>query len=39
MAHGRIVADIPRDRFSREVIMTAAAGTQPGAESEGKASA
>jgi ABC-type sugar transport system ATPase subunit len=39
MAHGRIVADIPRDRFSKEVIMTAAAGTQPGAESEGKASA
>ncbi|MDH6137536.1 ribose transport system ATP-binding protein [Kitasatospora sp. MAA4] len=28
MAHGRIVADIPRDRFSKELIMTAAAGTE-----------
>jgi len=28
MAHGRIVADIPRERFSKELIMTAAAGTQ-----------
>jgi ABC-type sugar transport system ATPase subunit len=33
MAHGRIVADIPREKFSKEAIMTAAAGTQ------GKASA
>jgi ABC-type sugar transport system ATPase subunit len=28
MAQGRIVADIPRERFSKELIMTAAAGTQ-----------
>ncbi|MFD0330700.1 ATP-binding cassette domain-containing protein [Streptacidiphilus monticola] len=28
MAHGRIVADLPRERFSKELIMTAAAGTQ-----------
>jgi ABC-type sugar transport system ATPase subunit len=39
MAHGRIVADIARDRFSKEVIMTAAAGTQAGPAGEGKASA
>jgi ABC-type sugar transport system ATPase subunit len=41
MAHGRVVADIPRDRFSKEVIMTAAAGTQPGrgADSQRKWSA
>ncbi|GAB2713011.1 substrate-binding domain-containing protein [Kitasatospora kifunensis] len=32
MAHGRIVADIPRDRFSKERIMTAAAGTPAGTE-------
>ena len=32
MAHGRIVADIPRERFSKELIMTAAAGTQAGTE-------
>ncbi len=32
MAHGRIVADIRRDRFSKELIMTAAAGTQAGTE-------
>ncbi|MEY9965360.1 ribose transport system ATP-binding protein [Streptacidiphilus sp. MAP12-16] len=30
MAHGRVVADIPRERFSKELIMTAAAGTQVG---------
>jgi ribose transport system ATP-binding protein len=29
MAHGRIVADIPREQFGKERIMTAAAGTQP----------
>lgn len=38
MAHGRIVADIPREKFSKEAIMTAAAGTQsqakPGATTE-----
>jgi ABC-type sugar transport system ATPase subunit len=28
MARGRVVADIPRERFGKEVIMTAAAGTQ-----------
>ena len=41
MAHGRAVADIPRDRFGKEVIMTAAAGTQPApdAEPQRKASA
>jgi ribose transport system ATP-binding protein len=41
MAHGRIVADIPRDRFGKEVIMTAAAGTQtvPDAGHQGKARA
>ncbi len=32
MAHGRVVAEIPRDRFSKELIMTAAAGTQAGTE-------
>jgi ABC-type sugar transport system ATPase subunit len=37
MAHGSIVADLPRDRFGKEVIMTAAAGT-PGAATQGKAS-
>jgi ABC-type sugar transport system ATPase subunit len=30
MAHGRIVADLPRDRFGKEVIMTAAAGSGSG---------
>ncbi|MCL2551095.1 MAG: sugar ABC transporter ATP-binding protein [Actinomycetia bacterium] len=39
MAHGRVVADIPRDRFSKETIMTAAAGTNAGASTQGKASA
>jgi ABC-type sugar transport system ATPase subunit len=41
MAHGRLVTDISRDRFGKEVIMTAAAGTQAGpvAESPRKASA
>lgn len=39
MAHGRVVADISRDRFSKEAIMTAAAGTQSGTDSRGKASA
>jgi ABC-type sugar transport system ATPase subunit len=36
MARGRIVADIPRERFGKEVIMTAAAGTQaaPGGGTE-----
>jgi len=29
MAHGRVVADLPRESFSKERIMTAAAGTQP----------
>ncbi|MFH7340552.1 sugar ABC transporter ATP-binding protein [Streptomyces sp. KHY 26] len=38
MARGRIVADLPRDRFGKEVIMTAAAGTQPAAAPQGKAS-
>jgi ribose transport system ATP-binding protein len=40
MAHGRVVADIPRGKFGKEVIMTAAAGTQtgPGAGHQGKAS-
>jgi ribose transport system ATP-binding protein len=41
MARGRVVADLPRDRFGKEVIMTAAAGSQagPDAEPERKASA
>jgi ABC-type sugar transport system ATPase subunit len=41
MAHGRIVADIPREKFGKELIMTAAAGTQPGPAvvPQGKASA
>ncbi|MFJ9615342.1 sugar ABC transporter ATP-binding protein [Streptomyces noursei] len=42
MAHGRVVADIPRARFGKEAIMTAAAGTQSGphaAGTQGKASA
>ncbi len=41
MARGRAVADIPRDRFGKEVIMTAAAGTRlgPAAGPERKASA
>ena len=34
MAHGRLVADIARDRFGKEVIMTAAAGTQAGPVAE-----
>ncbi|MEU0858504.1 sugar ABC transporter ATP-binding protein [Streptomyces griseofuscus] len=38
MAHGRIVADLPRDRFGKEVIMTAAAGTQSAAAPQRKAS-
>jgi ribose transport system ATP-binding protein len=29
MSRGQVVANIPRDRFSKELIMTAAAGTQP----------
>jgi ribose transport system ATP-binding protein len=40
MAHGRAVADIPRERFGKETIMTAAAGTQaPAAGLQRKASA
>jgi ABC-type sugar transport system ATPase subunit len=41
MSHGRAVADIPRDKFGKEVIMTAAAGTQtvPVRGHQGKASA
>jgi ABC-type sugar transport system ATPase subunit len=41
MSHGRIVADIPREKFGKEAIMTAAAGTQTGqgAGSQGRASA
>ncbi|WP_377272942.1 sugar ABC transporter ATP-binding protein [Peterkaempfera sp. SMS 1(5)a] len=39
MAHGRVVADIPRDRFSKEAIMTAAAGTPTGAATQGRAGA
>ncbi|MBY8881311.1 sugar ABC transporter ATP-binding protein [Streptomyces sp. PLK6-54] len=39
MAHGRVVADIPRERFGKEVIMTAAAGSTTGALTQGKASA
>ena len=39
MAHGRVVADLPRDRFSKETVMTAAAGSGAGAYTEGKASA
>ncbi|MDI5973350.1 sugar ABC transporter ATP-binding protein [Streptomyces sp. SL13] len=39
MAHGRVVADLPRERFGKEAIMTAAAGTRPGASTQGKASA
>ncbi|MGG2461480.1 sugar ABC transporter ATP-binding protein [Streptomyces sp. RGM 3693] len=35
MAHGRVVADIPRERFGKEVIMTAAAGTQSGTHAGG----
>ncbi len=31
MARGRIVADIPRERFGKKVIMTAAAGSRPAA--------
>jgi ABC-type sugar transport system ATPase subunit len=38
MAHGRVVADIPRDRFSKQMIMTAAAGTATSAAGQGKAS-
>jgi ABC-type sugar transport system ATPase subunit len=34
MAHGRVVADIPRERFSKELIMTAAAGTQAGTSTD-----
>ena len=34
MAHGRVVADIPRERFSKETIMTAAAGTQADASTD-----
>ncbi|SEF90123.1 monosaccharide ABC transporter ATP-binding protein, CUT2 family [Actinacidiphila yanglinensis] len=40
MAHGRAVADVPRERFGKEAIMTAAAGTQPPVVvGEGKAGA
>jgi ABC-type sugar transport system ATPase subunit len=39
MAHGRVVADIPRERFSKELIMTAAAGTQGTQSSEAQAAA
>lgn len=39
MAHGRVVADITRDQFGKETIMTAAAGTQSGVDPRGKASA
>ncbi|WP_037908984.1 sugar ABC transporter ATP-binding protein [Actinacidiphila yeochonensis] len=39
MSHGEIVADLPRERFGKEVIMTAAAGTRTGAARQGKASA
>ncbi|SEN90992.1 sugar ABC transporter ATP-binding protein [Actinacidiphila rubida] len=39
MSHGRPVADIPRDGFGKEVIMTAAAGTQAGAAAELKGKA
>ncbi|MBP0457539.1 sugar ABC transporter ATP-binding protein [Streptomyces montanisoli] len=35
MAHGRVVADLPRERFGKEVIMTAAAGTRSGAATRG----
>ncbi|WP_041823689.1 sugar ABC transporter ATP-binding protein [Streptantibioticus cattleyicolor] len=34
MAHGEVVADIPRERFGKEAIMTAAAGTRPAAPRE-----
>ncbi|HEY3480489.1 MAG TPA: ATP-binding cassette domain-containing protein, partial [Streptomyces sp.] len=37
MAHGRVVADIPRERFGKEVIMTAAAGSTTGTTTQGKA--
>jgi ribose transport system ATP-binding protein len=39
MAHGRVVADISRDRFGKEAIMTAAAGTRSGSVMRGKESA
>ena len=39
MANGRVVADIPRERFSKELIMTAAAGTQGTQSSEAQAAA
>ncbi len=39
MAHGRVVGDLPRDAFSKEAIMTAAAGTRPAAAPHGKAPA
>ncbi|BBB02199.1 putative sugar ABC transporter ATP-binding protein [Actinacidiphila reveromycinica] len=39
MAHGRIVDDLPRGRFGKEAIMTAAAGTRPGAGTQEEASA
>ncbi|WP_084703851.1 sugar ABC transporter ATP-binding protein [Phaeacidiphilus oryzae] len=35
MAGGRVVADIPRERFSKELIMTAAAGSAVRAEQDG----
>jgi hypothetical protein len=38
MAQERIVADLPRDRFGKEVTTTAAAGAQPVAATQGKAS-
>ncbi|MEU7424738.1 sugar ABC transporter ATP-binding protein [Streptomyces sp. NPDC040750] len=40
MARGRAVADVSRERFAKEVIMTAAAGTQTGPDTRnrGKAS-
>jgi ribose transport system ATP-binding protein len=39
MANGRVVADIPRERFSKELIMTAAAGTQGTQSPEAQAAA
>ncbi|MFE0465101.1 sugar ABC transporter ATP-binding protein [Kitasatospora sp. NPDC058965] len=33
MAHGRIVADLPREEFGKEKIMTAAAGTRASTDS------
>lgn len=37
MARGRIVADLPREKFTKETIMTAAAGSAPSAGGKARA--